>query len=622
MVGVVTVPAPRRVLMRLLATLAAALLLAATPAARASAEPQHGLAMHGDLKYPPTFKHFDYVEPGAPKGGSVRLAAVGTFDTLNPYILKGTAAAGIGLTFETLMEPSSDEAFSMYGLIAESAEMPPDRAWVAFHLRAIARWHDGSPIEPEDVIFSLETLKTKGHPFYRAYYKDVTKVEKTGTRTVRFTFAPGVNRELPLIIGNGLPILPRKYFQGREFEQTTLEPILASGPYRVATVDAGRSIAFARVPDYWGRDLPVNVGRHNFGEMRYEYYRDSNVAIEALKARQFDFRQENQAKTWATAYDIAQVKDGRMVKEEIGHELPTGMQAFAFNLRRDKFQDRRVRQALGYAFDFEWTNKNLFFGQYTRTRSFFSNSELASSGLPSKEELVLLEPFRKQLPEEVFVREYVPPATDGSGNNREQLREARRLLEEAGWKVKDGKLAGPKGEPMAIEFLIAEQAFERIIAPVKQNLGRLGIEASIRVVDTAQFQRRSDTFDFDVVVETFGQSLSPGNEQHDFWSSEVADVEGSRNTIGIGDPVVDALVAKVIAAPTRPELITATRALDRVLLWGHYLIPQFHIRTFRLIYWNRFGRPARVPKYSLGFDGWWVDAARDQALARGEGTAR
>ncbi|MBM3542360.1 MAG: ABC transporter substrate-binding protein, partial [Alphaproteobacteria bacterium] len=477
--------------MRRIAVLAAALILAAAQGAQA--QPQHGLAMHGDLKYGPSFKHFDYVNPAAPKGGTVRLSALGTFDNLNPYVLKGTAAAGISLTFETLMEPSSDEAFSMYGLIAESAEMPADRSWVVFHLRPIARWHDGTPIEPADVIFSLETLKSKGHPFYRAYYKDVTKVEQTGPRSVRFSFAPGVNRELPLIIGNGLPILPRKYFEGRDFEQTTLEPIPASGPYRVAAVDPGRAISYVRVPDYWGRELPVNVGRHNFEEMRYEYYRDSNVAIEALKARQYDFRQENQAKTWATAYDIDQVKDGRMVKEEIRHEIPTGMQAFAFNLRRDKFKDRRVRQALGYAFDFEWTNKNLFFGQYARTRSFFSNSELASSGLPSKEELALLEPYRDKLPPEVFTKEYAPPLTDGSGNNREQLREARRLLEEAGWRVKDGKLAGPKGEPMTIEFLIAEQAFERIIAPVKQNLERLGIEATIRIVDTAQFQRRSDT---------------------------------------------------------------------------------------------------------------------------------
>ncbi len=566
----------------------------------------HGISMYGDLKYGPDFTHFEYTDPNAVKGGEIRLSARGTYDSLNPFILRGTAAAGIGNVFETLMVSSQDEPFAEYGLLAETVEIPADRSWVAFTLRPEARWHDGTPLTVDDVIWTFETLKADGHPFYRAYYANVVSAEDMGDGKVKFTFDQEGNRELPLIMGQ-MVVLPKHYYAEHTFAETTLEPPLGSGPYRVASVDAGRSITYERVEDYWGKDLPVNVGQYNFGTMRYDYYRDDSVAVEAFKAHEYDFRLESVAKTWATAYTGPAVNQGLIILEEIVHENPTGMQAFIFNLRRDKFADPRVREALGYAFDFEWSNQNLFYGQYTRTKSYFSNSELAATGLPSEAELALLEPYRDQLPPEVFTEVYEPPTSDGSGNIRAGLQAARGLLEEAGWTIENGVLTGPNGETMEIEVLLDNPAFERIVQPFSRNLERLGIKATLRTVDAAQYQNRMDTFDFDMTVEVFGQSQSPGNEQRDFWSSESADIDGGRNLIGIKNPVVDALIDDIIFAEDRQSLVTATRALDRVLLWNHYVIPNWHVQVFRVAYWNKFESPAIPPRFGLGLNTWWID---------------
>lgn len=590
----------------------------AVPASHAPITVSHGLSMYGDLKYGPRFKHFDYVNPEAPKRGDVKLAAIGTFDTLHPFVLKGVPAAGLGEVFETLTVGSADEPFSQYGLIAETIELPADRSWVAYTLRPQARFHDGSPITADDAVWTFQTLKSKGHPFYRAYYAQVLRAEKLGERKVKFVFAKGDNRELPLIVGQ-MPMLSKAYWSTRDFEKTTLEPPLGSGAYGIQSVEPGRSIVYQRVKDHWGARLPVNVGRDNFDTIRFDYYRDTTVALEAFKAGQYDFRQENMAKHWATAYTGPAVSRGLIKKDAIKNEVPTGMQAFVFNQRRPIFQDRRVRQALAHAFDFEWTNRHLFHGAYTRTTSFFSNSELASHGLPDAAQRQLLEPFRGKVPDEVFTREYQPPSTDGSGNIRDNLREALTLLGAAGWTVKGGRLVNARGQPMQFEILTNDPTFERIALPVAKNLERLGIGARVRTVDSAQYQNRMDTFDFDVTVVVWGQSLSPGNEQRDFWHSASADVPGSRNFAGIKDPVVDRLVELVIQAPDRASLVARTRAVDRVLLWGHHVIPHWHIQAYRVAYWDKFGRPAIAPKYVLGFDTWWADPKKEAELARRRG---
>jgi microcin C transport system substrate-binding protein len=575
--------------------------------------PAHGVAMHGDLKYGPDFQHFDYVNPNAPKGGTVTFSAVGSFDSFNPYIIKGDPAVGITLLYESLTTQSLDEPFSEYGLLAGSIEMPEDRSWVAFTLRPEARWHDGKPVTVEDVIWSLETLREKGAPFYRYYYKNVKSVEATGERRVKFTFDQTVNRELPLIIGQ-LPILPKHYFAGREFDRTTLEPPLGSGPYRIKSFEPGRTVVYERVADYWGADLPVSRGSNNFDEVRYEYYRDANVAMEAFKAGAYDLRLENASKFWATAYTGPMFDAGWIVKEEIPNQLGTGMQGFAFNLRRPLFQDPKVRQALAYAFDFEWTNRTIMYGQYARTQSYFSNTELGAQGLPSAAELALLESFRDQLPEEVFTQVYHAPSAEGEGGIRQNLRTALRLLGEAGWQVEGGKLVNAQGQPFRFEILLNGPSFERHTLPFVKNLERLGIAATVRTVDPAQYQNRMNEFDFDMTVEAFGQSLSPGNEQRDYWGSEAAGTPGSRNTIGITNPAVDHLIDKIIQAPTREDLVTATRALDRVLLWGHYVIPHWHTRTFRVAYWDKFDRPNTTPPYGLPLFSWWVDPVKVAAV--------
>ncbi len=574
----------------------------------------HGLSMYGDLKYPADFSHFDYADPAAPKGGDVKLWAFGGFDSLNPFILKGNAAAGVGQIYDTLLKSSDDEAFSEYGLLADQIEVPQDRSWVAFHIRPEARWHDGEPVTAADAVWTFETLKSDGHPQYRAYYANVVGAEDIGDGWVRFTFdAPG-NRELPLIMGQ-LAVLPRHWYESHDFTAATLEPPLGSGPYRISAVDPGRSITYERVADYWGADLPVNRGFYNFDSIRYDEYLDFDVALEAFKAHEYDFRQENNSKLWATSYVGRPFEAGLIKVEEIANEVPTGMQAFVFNTRRALFQDARVREALGYAFDFEWSNKNLFYGQYTRTESYFSNSELASTGLPDDAELALLEPFRGQLPEEVFTQTYQAPSTDGSGNDRANLRAAQQLLQAAGWTIQNGALTGPEGQKMQFEILLVQPAFERIVQPFARNLEKLGVTIDIRIVDAAQYQQRMDDFDYDMAVWSWGQSLSPGNEQREFWGSEAADIPGSRNVIGIKDPVVDALVEEVIFAEDRQALITASHALDRVLLWNRYLIANWHITYYRVAYWDKFGRPGITPPYGLAFDTWWVDPDEAEELA-------
>ena len=581
----------------------------------------HAISMYGDIKYGPDFTHFEYVDPEAPKGGHVRLAAIGTYDSFNPFIIKGVPAAGLTMIYDGLLESSQDEPFTEYGRLAELIEMPEDRSWVTFTLRAQARWHDGVPITADDVIYSFELLTTSGNPFYRSYYANVEKAEKLNDRSVKFTFNDGVNRELPLIMGQ-FTVLPKHYWETRDFSQTTLEPPLGSGPYRIETFDAGRSVTYSRVDDYWGKDLAVNRGRYNFNQIRFDYYRDATVAIEALKAHEYDFRSENISKEWATAYDLPSVKTGQLIKELVPHESPTGMQGFFFNSRRSKLSDPLVRRALAYAFDFEWTNTNLFYGQYTRTKSYFSNTELASEGFPEGLEREVLEKYRGRIPDEVFANQYEPPSTDGSGEIRENLRTARTLLETAGWSVIDGALVGPDGEKMIIEFLLVSPAFERIVGPVVQNLARLGIDGKIRTVDTAQYQNRLDEFDFDVIVLARGQSLSPGNEQRGYWSSEFSDLQGSQNFPGVKNAVIDELVESVISAPDRESLVAYTRALDRVLLWGHYVIPHWHIRSFRLVYWDMFGKPEVPPKYGISFPNtWWYDQSKHRLLLTSQESA-
>ena len=592
---------------RMLTAVAVTTILLATSHVHADApKPAHGLAMHGDLKYGPNFKHFDYVNPNAPKGGSIRLNAIGGFDSLNPFIIKGNAAAGSSMIYDTLMISSADEAFSEYGQLAETVRTPEDRSWVEFKLRDNARWHDGKEITADDIIFSFETLVAKGAPFYRFYYGSVAKAVKLGPKTVRFDFKPGENRELPLILGQ-LTVLPKHYWQDREFDATTLEPPLGSGPYKIKSVEPNRSVTLERVEDYWGKDIPVAKGENNFDIIEFEYYRDAQVAIEAFTGGRFDFRTENSSKAWATAYDVPAVKKGLIKLDQFDHDRPSGMQGFAFNTRRDIFKDPTVRHALAYAFDFEWSNKNLFYGQYARTRSYFDNSELAATGLPSEAELALLEPFRGKIPDDVFTKEYNPPSSDGSGRIRSNLRTASKLLRDAGWVIQDGvRVHEATGRKLEFEVLLQSPLFERVVLPFAKNLETLGVKARARTVETAQYRRRMDTFDFDMVVGNWGQSMSPGNEQREFWGTSSADQEGSRNIIGVKDSAIDALIEKIIAAPDRQSLITASHALDRVLQWNHFVIPHFHAGYDRIAYWDKFGQPKITPTRGTNFMAWWV----------------
>ena len=570
----------------------------------------HAIAMHGEPKYGKDFKHVEYVDPNAPKGGNVVFSANGTYDSFNPFILKGVSAAGIGNLFETLTTSSSDEAFTEYGLLAETIEWPDDRSWVAFTLRKEAKWHDGESVKPEDVIWTFNTLMEKGHPFYKYYYGDVKEVIKENDFKVRFNFKGNTNLELPLIVGQ-LPVLPKHYWENKNFEDTTLEVPVGSGPYKIQSFDAGRSITYKLDNNYWGKNVPIKKGTENFGIMKYEYYKDRSIEREAFKSGDVDFFSENSSKEWATSYEVPAVKNNLIIKELIEHENPQGMQAFAFNTRKKIFIDKKVRQAISYAFDFEWTNKNLFYGAYKRTNSFFENSELSSSGLPSAEELELLNEYKNNLPKELFQEEYNPPKTDGSGFIRNELSQATQLLKESGWELKEGKLINKESKkPLEFEILLVSPAFERIVLPFKDNLEKLGIFVNVRTIDSAQYQKRLETFDFDMVVSVFSQSLSPGNEQRNFWGSNAADTNGSRNIVGIKNLVIDNLIEKIIASKNREDLITSTRALDRVLLWNHYVIPQWHISSYRTLYWDIFNKPKIRPKYSLGTNTWWIDETK------------
>ena len=578
----------------------------------------HAIAMHGEPKYNNNFLNLDYVNPNAPKGGKVVYSSTGTYDTFNPFTLKGTAVAGIGNLYESLTTSTSDEPFTEYGLIAETIEWPDDRSWVAFKIRKEAKWHDGKKITPEDVIWTFNTLIEKGHPFYKYYYGDVVEVKKIDNLTVRFNFKGNTNLELPLIVGQ-LPVLPKHYWENRNFEETTLEIPVGSGPYRIDSFDPGRSITYSRNENYWGSNLAIKKGTDNFGQIKYEYYKDRGIEREAFKSGEIDFFSENSSKEWATSYDIPAVKKNLIIKELIKHENPQGMQGFAFNIRKNIFKDIKVRKALTYAFDFEWTNNNLFYDAYIRTDSFFENSELSSYGIPQGKEFNLLQNLKldndKLIPKDVYIREFKPPKTDGSGFIRKELSQATKLLKESGWKIKEGKLfKEDTQEYFKFEILLVSPAFERIVLPFKKNLEKLGIEANIRTVDSSQYQQRLETFDFDMVVSTFRQSLSPGNEQRDFWGSDAADTNGSRNIIGIKNIAIDKLIERVISAKDRNDLIVATRALDRVLLWNYYVIPQWHISSYRVLNWDIFGKPKVKPKYSLGANTWWIDDEKSRTL--------
>ena len=580
-------------------------------------EYQHGVAMHGDLKYPKNFKKFDYASDKAYKGGTIKLSSIGTFDNLNPYILKGVAAWQTTYLFETLMKSSFDEPFSQYGLIAKSVKIPEDRSWIIFKIRKIAKFSNGEKIKPEDIIFSFNILTTKGHPIYKTYYGQVDKVEKFSENEVKFSFKGDPNPELPLIIGYQLPIFSKKYWDGKEFDKTTLSPPLGSGPYLVSDVKPGRSITLKKNPNYWGNKINVNVGRFNFDTIHTDFYRDETVALEAFKSGAYDFKQENSSKNWATAYKFGAVKEGRVKVEEIKYFRPSGMQGFAFNMRKSIFQNINVRKALTYAFDFEWSNRNLFYNAYTRTKSFFDNSDLSSQSFPSEEELVILEKYRGKIPEEIFTSIFSPPNTDDENGLRKNLRFARRLLKEEGWIIKNDVLTNREtGEIFKFEILLRSPLFERIVLPMKRNLKKLGIEVSIRTVqDDSQYIRRLEDFDYDMIVVNYGSIISPGNEQKNYWGSSTADQPGSPNYMGVKNPVLDEIIDELISAKSRQELVTYTKVLDRILLFNYYLIPQFHIGHYRVAYWNKLSRPAISPKYDLGFDFWWFDKNKDEDLS-------
>ena len=583
------------------------------PQAQDTPQRHHAVSLIGTPKYPADFKHFDYVNPDAPKGGLVRMADIGSFDSLNPILYKGEAAAGLGLIYESLMQDSLEEASTSYGLIAEWASYPPDFSSVTFKLRDEARWHDGKPITTEDVIYSLDVNK-QANPRMGLYYKNVAKAEATGPNEVTFTFDVKGNRELPMIMGQ-LTILPKHYWTGKDKDgnqrdplKTTLEPPLGSGPYRIKQVTPARTISYERVANYWGKDLPVNRGQWNFDELRFDYYRDDTVAFESFKAGGLDFHTESSAKNWATAYDFAAVRDGYVKRQEVPVERAQPMQCFVLNLRRPQFQHRRVRQAFNLAFDFEWANKNLFFGQYARVGSYFEGTELAApKALPQGRELEILNEIKDQVPPEVFTTVHANPINASPDDFRNNLRKAVALLKEAGYEIKDGKLVNAKtGEPLKVEFLLVSPLFERIVQPMIANLQRLGIQASLRMVDSAQYTRRLDGFDYDIIVGNFAQSNSPGNEQRDFWGSEAAGREGSQNLIGVKDKAIDKLVDHVIFAKDRAELVAATNALDRALQWNDLVVPQWYSPNVRIAYWNRYGQPKQLPGLTPAFlQVWW-----------------
>jgi microcin C transport system substrate-binding protein len=590
----------------------------------------NAIAILAKPRLPADFPYFPYVNPNAPKGGEVALATIGTFDSFNPFILRGTATYGmvnpwvilpggsgsgssVGHVWESLLTSSADEVASGYGHIAETIELPADKMWVAFELRPKAMFSDGSPVTAEDVAWTFRQLVAQGRPGFRIQMADVKDVAVENPRRVVFHFRSNENRELPLILG-GLPVLPAHFFDGRDFSKPLNDPPIGSGPYRIASFELGRDVTYTRRPDWWAADAPTGKGTNNFDRVRIEYFRDTTVAMEAFKAGQIDLRSENIAKNWATAYDFPAVSNGLVLKRDFQHHLPTGMQGYAMNTRRAVFADPLVRQAIAWVFDFEWANKNLFYGNYTRTLSYFSNSDLASSGLPQGEELKLLEPYRKELPPALFQEPFRLPVTDGSGNNREQLRRALELLQQAGWSVRERQLVDKSGNQMSFTILLDEPSLERVALPYAQSLQKLGIDVRVRTVDPAQYQHLTDDFDFDMIMMIYPQSDIPGNELRDYFTCAAAKAQGSFNAPGICNPAVDALVERIIVAQDRATLAIAAHALDRVLLWSWYLVPNWDSRIFHIAYWDRFGHPDQPIRQGFNFDTWWVDPAKSAAI--------
>jgi microcin C transport system substrate-binding protein len=590
----------------------------------------HAIAVLGKPALPPDFPYFPYVNPNAPKGGEVTLSSVGTYDSFNPFILRGTSTRGmvspwvilpggsgsgssVGHVWESLLTSSADEVSTGYGHLAATIEMPADKMWVGFELRPEAKFSDDTPVTAEDVAWTFRTLLEQGRPSFRIQMADVKDVVVEGPRRVVFHFKSNENRELPLILG-GLPVLPKHFFDGRDFSKPLADPPIGSGPYRIDSFELGRSVTYARRPDWWAVNQPTGKGTNNFDRVHIEYFRDATVAMEAFKAGQIDLRSENISKNWATAYDFPAVDRGLVIKRDFKHHLPTGMQGYAMNTRRPVFANPLVRQAMAETFDFEWANKNLFYGNYTRTQSYFSNSDLASSGVPQGDELKLLEPYRKELPPALFTEPFKLPVTDGSGNNREQLRHALELLQQAGWSVKERKLVDQNGEQMSFTILLDEPSLERVALPYVQLLQKLGIDARVRTVDPAQYQHLTDDFDFDMIMMIYPESDIPGNELRDYFTCAAAKAQGSYNVPGICDPAVDALVERIVTAQDRETLATAARALDRILLWRWFLVPNWDSRTFHIAYWDRFGYPDKPIREGFNFDTWWVDPAKSAAV--------
>ncbi len=609
----------------------------------ANAVERHGLSAFGDLKYAKDFKNFSYVVPLAPKGGKLSMigtAGLTTFNSFNDMIIKGDAAQGLEYLYDSLMVRAQDEPDAVYGLVAKSANVARDKSSVTFTLRPEARFADGSKLTSADLVFSFNILKKKGHPRLSSGLRDVTSAKALGGYKVRYTFKGKLVRDLPLVVAQ-LPILPKAWWERREFDKTSLDKPLGSGPYTIGSFKPGSYVSFLRRKDYWAKDLPVNKGRYNFDELRYEYFRDRTAEFEALKSGNFDLREEFTSRVWANDYKLNAVKSGRLVRLDLDDKRPSGAQGFFINLRRKKFADKRVRQALDLAFDYEWTNKNMFHGLYQRTQSFFENSVMKAKGLPSRGEVLLLKPFEKQLPPEIFTHApYIPPVTDGSGQNRKNLRAAKALLQQAGWRVKKEVVKGECGtfcsilkaiglksdskqsvlrnadnEAFEITFLIDSPSFKRIISPYIKNLKRLGIQGKIRMVDNAQYQERIKSFDFDMTTERYVLGMTPSVAMRNYWGSRAADQKGSYNLSGIKNPVIDALIEKIIAAPSRESLVTASRALDRILRNGHYWVPHWYKAGHWLAYWNKFSRPVTKPPYARGvIDLWWYDVKKAKQL--------
>lgn len=586
-----------------------------SPPTAVAPQPTHGIAIFGDLKYPANFTHFDYVNPSAPKGGQVKLAFFGSYDNFNPFIIKGNSAMGASGLHCTLLASSEDEPMSSYGYLAEKVELASDRKSEVFTLNKNAKFSDGSPVTADDVVFSFHTLMKKGAPVFSQYYHDVKSVEKINDHQVKFIFSTDKNRELPVILGQ-LPVFSKAYYTKHDFEKASLEIPVGCGPYKIASFKAGQSVNYERVPGWWAENVPSQKGQHNF-DVAYIYYRDQNVMFEAFKSGDHDVREENIAKNWVMGYKIPAVNEGRLIVKEVPHRLPMGMQLAIFNMRKPLFQDRRVREALAKAFDFEWVNKNLFFNAYTRCLSFFNNSDLASSGLPQGEELKILEPFKNQLPSEVFTKEFKLPVTNGSGNDRKVLAEADKLLKEAGWIVKEGKRVNQKtGEVLTFEILLYDPAYERTALALQRNFEPLGIVMTTRTLTPSQYIERVQDYDYDMITHIYSATEVPGNERREYWGSKAADTKNSFNFAGLKNPVVDELIELLINSPDRPSLIARSRALDRVMLWEFIGIPEWYSKTTRIAYWNKFGQPTIKPRDGVGLSTWWVNPALETKLRK------